>query len=83
MKLYLTYVKQDFIIFLDDVRSGVYLVPYYIPDDIMRKLSEKDREVLFEALILARDLNGVVTEVNFSNAQLTELIRKLFPNNIG
>ncbi len=49
----------------------------------MRKLSEKDREVLFEALILARDLNGVVTEVNFSNAQLTELIRKLFPNNIG
>lgn len=58
------------------------MASYNIPKDITNNLSDQEREVLFEALIFARNLNGVTSKGHFSNAQLTSIIQKMFPENM-
>lgn len=52
---------------------------YEIPKEVVDNLNEEERETLFNALIFARDMNGVEYDGDFDAVILDNLIEILFP----
>lgn len=52
---------------------------YKIPKEVVDNLNEEEWETLFNALIYARDMNGVECDGDFDAVVLDNLIEKLFP----